>query len=171
MMKHWMLPSLLLLFFLRSISGSSSNSSPNIEAVCENVQDSYVDKKYCIRTLSSDVRSRGADARGLGVIAAELTAAKAVAIKSHIEQARRKARDRYGRRLAEAALEIFSDVIPSVRWAAESIKGEFYASAGAVLFVALDAASACVGVVELGKAADEYVNLALLAQAIAVHLH
>lgn len=89
MMKRSMLPSLLLVFFLQSISGSTSNSSPDIETVCENVQDSYVDKKYCIRTLSSDVRSRGADARGLGVIAAELTAAKAVAIKSHIEQVSR----------------------------------------------------------------------------------
>ncbi|WOL16682.1 hypothetical protein Cni_G25470 [Canna indica] len=168
-MRHSLSPLLLLLlfffFFLQAIS-----SSP-IEDICENVQDSYVDKDFCIRTLKSDVRSHKADAKGLAVIAAELSLAKATAIRSHTEQLVKSARTHYARRRAEAALLLFSNVIPSLRWSAVSIASKFYASAGAVLFVALDAATACVGVVELGDAADDYVNLTLLAQAIAVHLH
>ncbi|CAL9161639.1 unnamed protein product [Musa hybrid cultivar] len=155
---------LLLLPFIRAIS-----SSP-IEDVCEYVQDSYVDKGYCIRTLKSDLRSSKADAKGLGVIAAEMTIAKATVIRSHIKELLKNASNSYDRRRAQAALLIFSNVIPSLRWSADSIASKYYASAGAVLFVALDAASACVGVVELGDAADDYVNLTLLAQAITLHL-
>ncbi|XP_010940965.1 putative invertase inhibitor [Elaeis guineensis] len=161
---------LLALIFLFQISTLSASST--LKKVCNFLGGDYVTPKYCINTLKTDPRSRSADAQGLGVIAVQLTTTKATVIKSKLEELLKNASSPHADKALEACHQLYSDLIPSLKWAANSMASKLNRGAKAVLNVAISVPASCdeLGVQSISKDGNAFSNLTNLARAIARYL-
>ncbi|KAJ8468099.1 hypothetical protein OPV22_030651 [Ensete ventricosum] len=156
---------LLLCFSFQTIS------SAVLDEICSEIEDSYIDKDFCIKTLSSDPKSKTADADGLAVISVEIAVAKAAEVKTRIEAQLKGAADAYEKDRAQAALQIFSNVVSTFEWSVKSLKSKFRSGPLSLLTVGRDVAVTINVLVDMGKLGDEFNLLGSLAAAIVGHLH
>ncbi|CAL9114211.1 putative invertase inhibitor [Musa acuminata AAA Group] len=146
-------------------------SSAVVDDICSFVGDSYVDKEFCLKTLSSDPRSKTADADGLAVISVEIAVAKAAEVKTRIEAQLKGAADAYEKDRAQAALQIFSNVVSTFEWSVKSLKSKFRSGPLSLLTVGQDVVVTIDQLVDMGKLGNDFHLLGSLAAAIVRHLH
>ncbi|URE27823.1 hypothetical protein MUK42_25334 [Musa troglodytarum] len=156
---------LLLCFSFQTIS------SAVVDEICSEVEDSYVDKEFCLKTLSSDPRSKTADADGLAVISVEIAVAKAAEVKTRIEAQLKGAADAYEKDRAQAARQIFSNVVSTFQWSAKSLKSKFRSGPLSLLTVGRNVAVTIDALVDMGELGTAFNRLGSLAAAIVGHLH
>ncbi|EHA8592003.1 Invertase inhibitor [Cocos nucifera] len=160
---------LALIFFFQS---STLSAITTLEQLCGSLGADYVTPEYCINTLKTDPSSASADVHGLGVIAVNLTIPQATAIKSKLEELLKNVSSPHADKALEACHQLYSDLIPSLRWAANSVASKLNRGAEAVLNVAISVPASCdeLGVLPITKEGVAFSDLTNLARAIARYL-
>ncbi|WOK97341.1 hypothetical protein Cni_G06053 [Canna indica] len=157
----------LILFF----SSFNSVSSSILEDYCHIIQDTYVDPKLCIELLSTDPRTKTAtDVHTLTLISVDIVISKAEAVAARAKSLVGKAEaGSLAKQQAEAAVEIFNELVASLKWAKGLVADKKYAPAAAVLFVAWHAESLTGGAADLVDVGTQFFNAAYISAALAAH--
>ncbi|KAJ3681769.1 hypothetical protein LUZ60_014342 [Juncus effusus] len=160
------------------LSVTTTTTTP-LEHLCNNLGGFYITPDYCLSAFSADPRCHTADYNQLALISLNLTISNATHVKSTINSlltsttfASTTPSSDPVRKGLETCMKLYDDVIPSLRWSAQSVSAGRYDGAKAVVDQAVNVPASCDSMpgLPLSKENDDFSRIALLSEAVVGYL-
>ncbi|KAF3336056.1 putative invertase inhibitor [Carex littledalei] len=140
-------PFFYLLFLLSchslSISAAPPVAPPKLGEACNNVGGWYITSQVCHSVLDTDPQSQTADLNGIAIIAVNIATRNATLVLTDIKRFLQATSDPIQQKALQTCVQVYTDIIPKLKVAAESIKSNKYSEAGTVLDEALGVPAKC----------------------------
>lgn len=161
-----------------SISAAPPVTPPKLDEVCNNVGGWYVTPQLCHSVLDTDPQSQNADLKGIAVIAVNIAAGNATLVLADMKQFLQATSDPIQQKALQTCVQVYTDIIPKLKVAAESIKNNKYSEAGTVLEAAMGVPAKCDDTTGnyptiramVDKVDVSFSNVALVARAVVGYL-